>query len=80
MEDINNPSWINNDVKQAIGRRQRADETKIIINKLSQNAQQIGDKLKELKKQEKRNKQLSIAKIINTIPKVFTLISTREEQ
>ena len=25
---INNPSWINNDVKQAIGRRQRAYETK----------------------------------------------------
>ena len=25
---INNPSWINNDVKQAIGRRQRAYEAK----------------------------------------------------
>ena len=29
---INNPSWINNDVKQAIGRRQRAYETKRKIN------------------------------------------------
>ena len=29
---INNPSWINNDVKQAIGRRQRAYETKRRIN------------------------------------------------
>ena len=30
--NINNPSWINNDVKQAIGRRQRAYETKRKIN------------------------------------------------
>ena len=29
---INNPSWINNDVKQAIGRRQRAYEAKRMIN------------------------------------------------
>ena len=29
---INNPSWINNDIKQAIGRRQRAYETKRRIN------------------------------------------------
>ena len=29
---INNPSWINNDVKQAIGRRQRAYETTRRIN------------------------------------------------
>ena len=29
---INNPSWINNDVKQAIGTRQRAYETKRRIN------------------------------------------------
>ena len=29
---INNPSWINNDVKQAIGRRQRAYATKRRIN------------------------------------------------
>ena len=29
---INNPSWINNDVKQAIGRRQRAYETNRRIN------------------------------------------------
>ena len=29
---INNPSWINNDVKQAIGRRKRAHEAKRMIN------------------------------------------------
>ena len=29
---IINPSWLNNDVKQAIGRRQRAYETKRMIN------------------------------------------------
>ena len=29
---INNPSWINNDVKEAIGRRRRAYETKRRIN------------------------------------------------
>ena len=29
---INNPSWINNDVKQNIGRRHRANETKRRIN------------------------------------------------
>ena len=29
---INNPSWINNDVKQDIGRRQNAYETKSRIN------------------------------------------------
>ena len=46
---INNPSWINNDVKQVIGRRQRAFEKKgSTMKKLSQNALQLGDKLKEL--------------------------------
>ena len=28
LATINNPSWINNEVKQAIGRRQRAYESK----------------------------------------------------
>ena len=43
---INNPSWINNDVKQAIGRRQRAYETK--MKKLLWNSLQLGEKLREL--------------------------------
>ena len=30
---INNPSWIDNDVKQAIGRRQRAYAAKTMINR-----------------------------------------------
>ena len=42
---INNPSWINNDVKQANERRQRAYETKRRINNEETVA---GDKLKEL--------------------------------
>ena len=39
---INNQWWMNNDVKQAIGKRQRAYETK------RRNSLQLGEKLKEL--------------------------------
>ena len=48
---INNPSWINNDVKQTIGRRQRASEVKglkKLVKKLLQNTLKLKDKLKEL--------------------------------
>ena len=47
---INNPSWINNDVKQGIGRRERAYEAKkrSIAKKLLQNTLKQGIKLKEL--------------------------------
>ena len=47
---INNPSWINIDVKQAIGRRQRAYETKrgSTMKKLLRNSLQLGEKLKDL--------------------------------
>ena len=47
---INNPSWINYDVKQAIGRRQRAYETKRRINNEETIAEFIAarEKLKEL--------------------------------
>ena len=45
---INNPSWINNDVKQAIGRRQRVYETKrITAKKVLPNTLKLSDKLTE---------------------------------
>ena len=55
---INNPSWINNDVKQAIGRRQRADETKRRTNNKETVAEYIEAKrqVKRIVKQEKPNK------------------------
>ena len=70
---INNPSWINNDVKQAIGRRQRAYETKRRINNEETVAEYIEAKsqVKRIVKQEKRNKELSIARICKHNPKSF---------
>ena len=55
---INNPSRINNDVKQAIGRRQRAYETKRRINNEETVAEYIEAKrqVKIIVKQEKRIK------------------------
>ena len=55
---INNPLWINNDVKQAIGRRQRAYETKRRINNEETIAEFIAAirEVKRIVKQEKRNK------------------------
>ena len=47
---INNPSWNNNDVKQAIGRRQRPMKQKegSTMKKLWRNSLQLGEKSKEL--------------------------------
>ena len=52
---INNPSWINNDVKQAIGRRQREYETKRRINNEETVAEYTEAKrqVKKIVKQEK---------------------------
>ena len=70
---INNPSWINNDVKQAIGRRQRAYETKRRINNEETIVEFIAARreVKIIVKQEKRNKELSIARICKHNPKSF---------
>ena len=48
-DNINNPALINNDVKEAIGRRQRAYEAKRMINSEVSIAEYIeaGDKLNE---------------------------------
>ena len=56
---INNPSWIYNDVKQAIGRRQRAYETKRRINNEETIAEFIAARreVKRIVKQEKHNKE-----------------------
>ena len=56
---INNPSWINNDVKYAIGWRQRAYETKRRINNLETIAEFIAARreVKRIVKQEQRNKE-----------------------
>ena len=59
---INNLSWINDDVKQAIRRRQRAYETKLRINNEESIVEFIAARreVKRIVKQEKRNKELSI--------------------
>ena len=63
---INNPSWTNNDVKEAIGRRQRAYETKRKTNN-----EETERQVKRIVKQEKRYKVLSIARICKHHPKRF---------
>ena len=59
------PSWINNDVKQALGMRQRAYEIKRRINNEETVAEYIAGRreVKRIVKQEKRNKELSISKV-----------------
>ena len=70
---INNPSWINNDVKQALGRRPKAYETKRRINNEETVAEYIEAKrqVKRIVKQEKRNEELNIARICKHNPKSF---------
>ena len=80
-DTINNPSWINNDVKQDIGRRQRAYETKRWINNECTITEFIAARreVKRIVKQEKRNKKLRMARICKHNSKSFTLMSTKEE-
>ena len=70
---INNLSWINNDAKQAIGRRQRAYETKRRINNLESVAEYFAARrqVQRIVKQETRNKELSIARICKHNSKSF---------
>ena len=74
---INNPSWINNDVKQAILRRQTAYETKRMIN-IEETITKYIEAKRQVKRivepeKQKRNKELSIARICKLNPKSFTL-------
>ena len=70
---IKNPTWINNDVKQAIERRQRAYEIKTRVN----NEETIKEfivvrrEVKRIVKQEKHNKELIIARICKHNQKTF---------
>ena len=70
---INNRSWINNDVKQAIGRRQRAYETKRRINNEETIAEFIPARreVKRIVQHVKRNKELSIVRICKHNPPSF---------
>ena len=80
---ISNPSWINNDVKEAIGRRQRAYETKRRIN-YEETIPELIAATREFEwivKQDRRNKELSIARICkHNFKRASSLISTKEEQ
>ena len=85
--NINNPSWINNDVKQSIARRQRAydqrkrnntGETSVLNTSLLDGWL----KLKRAVKQAKRNKEINVARLCKTNPKGVSFIiptSMREE-
>ena len=53
---INDPSWINNDVKQAIGRRLRAYETKRRINNKETVAEYIAARRQKSKNNCKKGK------------------------
>ena len=70
---INNELWIKNDIKQAIGRRQRADDAKRRINSEETMAEYIEARrqVKRIVKQEKHNMELSTAKICKYNPKTF---------
>ena len=64
---------LQNDVKQAIGRRQRAYEAKRRINNEKTIAEyaEAKQQIKRVEKQEKLNKELSIASICKHIHKTF---------
>ena len=70
---INNESWINNDVKQSIARRQRAyDERK--RNNTDKTSAEYFTARRQVKwavKQAKRNKKINFARLCKTNPKGY---------
>ena len=70
---INNPSWINNDVKQSIVKRQRAYDERKRNNTDETSAEYFtaGRLAKRAVKQVKRNKEINIARLCKTNPKGF---------
>ena len=70
---INNPSWINNDVKQSITRRQRAyDERKRNnTDEISAGYFTARRLVKRAVKQAKHNKEINVARLCKTNPKGF---------
>ena len=78
---INNPSWINNDVKQAIA-RQRAYEPSKLNNTEKSNAEYATAKrqVKRTVKQAKRSKETNIATISKSNPKcLYSYINERRK-
>ena len=77
---INNSSWINNDAKQTIGRRQRENEAKKRINSEETITEYIEAwrQVIRIVKQEKRNKELSISRICKHNPiRFYSYINER---
>ena len=70
---INNPSWINNDVKQSIARRQRAYDERKRNNTDETSAEYFTARrlVKRAVKQAKRNREINVATLCKTNPKGF---------
>ena len=70
---INNPSWINNDVKQSITRRQRAYDARKRNTTDETNAEYFTARrlVKRAVKQAKPNKEINVARLYKTKTKLF---------
>ena len=70
---INNPSWINNDVKQSIAKRQRAYDEKKRNNSDETSAEYFTARrfVKRAVKQAKRKKEINVARLFKTNAKGF---------
>ena len=70
---IKNPSWINNDVKQSIARRQRACDERKRNNTYKTSAEYFTARqlVKRALKQAKRNKEINVARLCKTNPNGF---------
>ena len=70
---INNPSRINNDVKQSIARRQRANDERKRNNTDETSAEYFTARrlVKRAVKQAKRNKEINVTRLCKTNPKGF---------
>ena len=70
---INNPSWINNDVKQSIARRQRAYDERKNNNTDKTSAEYLTARrlVKRAVKQAERNKEINVARLYKTNHKGF---------
>ena len=70
---INNSSWINNDVRKSIARRQRAYDERKRNNTDETSAEYYTYRrlVKRAVKQAKRNKEMNVARLCKTSPKGF---------
>ena len=70
---INNPAWINNDVKQSIARSQRANYARKRSNMDVSSAEYFTDRwlVKRIVKQAKRNKEIYLARLCKSNPNGF---------